>query len=167
MLTTILSVITVLAAVGVGLVSGKAKRRMDAELEAAVTKSESMLAEMRAIRDKSALADAQVRARQEHDSENELAAWTAELAAVSAKLRALRDRELVIERDVDEAQFFRDRMVSVLSIRGSGAERLTDVDGRWLLERDASLAKSLRATRRRDRGIPQSRELPGWAVGLR
>ncbi|HDX0923700.1 TPA: hypothetical protein RNS88_003637 [Stenotrophomonas maltophilia] len=172
MVITILSSITVLASVGIVYVSGKAKRRTLKELSDAVVKSEAMLSEMRAMRgaaDEQAQAQAQEHPRVKEASDTDIS-WVSEaILAVSAhekKAEQMMAQLLVLQREAEEAQFVRDRLVSVLSIRGSGAERLTDVDGRWLFDRDNRLASSIRATRRRERGIPHSSEVPGWAASV-
>jgi len=164
MVITILSSITVLASVGIVYVTRQAKRRTLTEINAAVIKSEAMLSEMRAMRGVAPeAAPLQARGCVEEVADNSIS-WIAD--AIFDVAQESKAQAVVLQREAEEAQYVRDQLVSVLSIRGSGVERMTDVDGRWLLDRDTRLASSFRTSRRRERGIPQSSELPSWSISL-
>lgn len=164
MVITILSITTLLAAIGAAYASRKASKRAMEDLATLVAKSEQMLVEMRDIR-AGAVGDSQCVAEPSlDDAEDPYVAWISESRSSDEYYATKR---ILLERLADDSQHARDQMLSVLSLRGAGNERSTDVGGEWLLFRDRAMASSLRATRRRDRGIPQSRELVGWTAGLR
>lgn len=164
MVITILSITTLLAAIGAAYASRKARSRAMEDLAAAVAKSEQMLVQMRAIRTGSAGTAECASEGSLADVEDPYVAWISESGSSDDYYAATK---VLLERLADDSQDARDQMLSVLSLRGAGNERSTDVGGEWLLFRDRAMASSLRATRRRDRGIPQSRELVGWSAALR
>lgn len=157
MIATILSFVTVIAAVALAFVSRRVARKSDANINAMMLRADELLAELEALQHSTVRDSCSKSTSLPGDGQ---ASWTDD-ALVAYSRAGITD--VIVERDAEESQLVRDRMLAILAIRGAATERLTDVEARWVSDRNSLMVSSMRATRRRDRGIPHSREIAGWA----